>query len=368
MTICRISGISACLSLSNVASILGVKTIHGFALLCLLVSACKEPIRTYRVAVEPNRELETASPGALPRDIPSAPSPQVVWQAKAGWEQEPPGQFLKAAYRIPGVGRLTVSTLPGDGGGLAENVNRWREQVQLPRLPDSEIQGQSMTVNGSDHELLLFNLTADQVSADTQGIFAAILPLEKETWYFKITAPANLLRESGASVFTAFLGTVRVVAATDGKTEASTTTAKPQILCNTPEGWESGPAGSMRAASFTIRGSNGATADVSVIPLGGNSGTRLENVNRWRSQVQLPPLSSENDPALGEDRDSVHGKIFFTQMVSEQPVLDGRKVALSAAILRRGDITWFFKITGEADLVQNHREKFLNFVGSSQFP
>lgn len=350
------------------ASISGVRTTHGFALLCLLVSACKEPIRTYRVAVEPNHGQQNPPPAALPRDMPSAPSTQVVWQAEAGWEQEPPGQFLKAAYRIPDLGRLTVSTLPGDGGGLAENVNRWRQQVKLPRLPDSEIQGQSMTVNGSDHELLLFNLTTDQMSADTPGIFAAILPLEKETWYFKITAPANLLRESGASVFTAFLGSVRVVAATEGKTAASTTPVKPQIQCETPAGWESGPAGSMRAASFTIRGPNGATADVSVIPLSGNSGTRLENVNRWRSQVQLPPLSSENDPALGEDRDSALGKIFFTQMVSEQPVLDGRKVAISAAILRRGDITWFFKITGESDLVQNHREKFLNFVGSSQFP
>ncbi len=135
-----------------------------------------------------------------------------------------------------------------------------------------------------------------------------------------------------------------------------------------PEGWDEGAPSSMRVASFAIKGADGATADVSVIPLPGNSGSVLDNVNRWRGQIHLPPLSSADDPALGTEMDGKAGKLIVTHMVSEGAVLDGTKAAISAAILKANGITWFFKMTGEAALVTAQREAFEEFVRSATFP
>ena len=124
----------------------------------------------------------------------------------------------------------------------------------------------------------------------------------------------------------------------------------------------------MRVASFAITGEDGATADVSVIPLPGDSGTVLENVNRWRGQIQLPPLASDDDPALGTKKNGTAGEFFITHMTSTEAVADGKKAAISTAILKAGGITWFFKITGEASLVEANREKFEAFALSATFP
>jgi hypothetical protein len=114
----------------------------------------------------------------MPAPAAPAESEGVTWQAMPGWTEEDAGQFLTAAYTIPDLGRLTVSKLAGEGGGLAANVNRWRGQVNLEPLPEAEIKGQPMPVTGSGHEMLLFNLTKKNPAADAEGIFAAVLPLQ----------------------------------------------------------------------------------------------------------------------------------------------------------------------------------------------
>lgn len=337
-------------------------------LLCLALCSCKdEEIRTYRVAVEPEAEAPVKQDTGGHDH--AAHSDSVTWRALPGWTAEEAGKFLTAAYAVPELGRLTVSKLGGDGGGLAANVNRWRGQVNMQPLPEDEVRGQPMPVTGSDREMLLFNLNPDEAPADAEGIFAAVLPLGSETWYFKLTGPSAKLRENGGTVFMDFLSDVRIAGEQQAAPPAAPAPAKaPMIKVTAPEGWEASQGSSMRVASFAINGEDGATADVSVIPLPGDSGSVLDNVNRWRGQVQLPPLAGADDPALGVEMDGEAGKLFVTHMVSTEAVLDGKKAAISTAILKAEGITWFFKITGDASLVEANREKFENFARTATFP
>ena len=94
----------------------------------------------------------------------------------------------------------------------------------------------------------------------------------------------------------------------------------------------------------------------------------LDNVNRWRGQIQLPPLSSADDPAVGTEMVGKAGKLIVSHMVSESAVLDGKKAAISTAILKVEGMTWFFKITGDEALVEANREKFEEFARSATFP
>src|SRR5262245_25745365 len=51
-----------------------------------------------------------------------------------------------------------------------------------------------------------------------------------------------------------------------------------------PAGWTEQPASGMRAASFRVPAGE-EFIEVSVVPLGGEAGGELANVNRWRGQL-----------------------------------------------------------------------------------
>jgi len=339
---------------------------------CLICSCKDDEIRTYKVASDSTAE-SPAPPAADPADAASkqeapgaAQTDSIVWQAPKDWKQEAAGQFLTAAYALPGGGRVTVSKLGGDGGGLAANVNRWRGQLGFKPLDDKDVVGQPLKITDSDEEMLLFNLTSENPPADAQGILAGVLPLKTESWYFKFSGPVDLLRKS-EDLFMEFLRSVRI-AGSRKSAPATTPSGGKKIHVTAPDGWTASEGSSMRAASYGIAGPDGTSADVSVIPLPGDSGSVLDNVNRWRAQLQLAPLASADDPALGKKEQCPAGEIFISHMTSTEPVTDGKKAAIGTAILKRPDMTWFFKITGEATLVQANLEKFETFVRSTTFP
>jgi hypothetical protein len=78
-------------------------------------------------------------------------------------------------------------------------------------------------------------------------------------------------------------------------------------------------------------------------------------------------LEKEDDPALGETTQSPNGAITLVHMTSAEPLFSGdRHAAISAAILRTADTTWFFKLTGEANMVTAQRARFVDFVRTAQ--
>jgi len=140
----------------------------------------------------------------------------------------------------------------------------------------------------------------------------------------------------------------------------------PQLKYQLPEGWQEKPPAEMRVASFTALGTNGQSADVSVIPLG-IVGKDLELVNMWRSQVQLPATSDPNaikqaEPvAIGADQ----GRLF--NFVSDQPMIGQSRQRILVAMLTRGTMSWFFKMTGEDAFVTSQKDNFIQFLKSVSF-
>ncbi len=65
-----------------------------------------------------------------------------------------------------------------------------------------------------------------------------------------------------------------------------------------PESWREQPLSEMRLGSFKVEGPNADTADVSVIAFPGEAGGLISNINRWRGQLQLSPLSEEQLPEV----------------------------------------------------------------------
>jgi hypothetical protein len=112
----------------------------------------------------------------------------------------------------------------------------------------------------------------------------------------------------------------------------------------------------MRKASFAVPGPGG-SADLSVTAFPGDVGGELANVNRWRGQVGLRPLSDADLPGAAE-RVQLNGMQFvIVDLAGGQS-----PKRLLGAIVPFGDGTWFFKLLGPDAVVAANRQAFLDFL------
>jgi hypothetical protein len=126
-----------------------------------------------------------------------------------------------------------------------------------------------------------------------------------------------------------------------------------------PDGWQEKTASQMRVASFGISVS-GKTADVSVVPLSGMAGGDFANVNRWRGQLGLQPLTDDEIAKLAE-------KITVAGQPADLYDLAGGAQRILGVILHRDDTAWFFKMTGDANLVEKQKPAFTSFLKTLHF-
>jgi hypothetical protein len=125
-----------------------------------------------------------------------------------------------------------------------------------------------------------------------------------------------------------------------------------------PAEWRQKPASAMRKGSFTIPGNGGEDGDLSITAFPGDVGGELANVNRWRGQVQLPPVT-EADLASEVTRAEHDGLKFaivdFTATGSNPHRILGAIVPFEGA-------TWFFKLAGPDAVVGGAKTSFIAFL------
>jgi len=132
-----------------------------------------------------------------------------------------------------------------------------------------------------------------------------------------------------------------------------------------PEGWSEQPLSEMRLGSFKVEGPNAASADISVIAFPGEAGGLLSNINRWRGQLQLPPLEEDQ---LWKSVQRTEVNNVPTYLVDFQTAENAAKSSrILGAVLQTADRAWFVKMTGPPEFIQGQRQKFVEFVNSFRF-
>ena len=126
-----------------------------------------------------------------------------------------------------------------------------------------------------------------------------------------------------------------------------------------PETWAEVPPSAMRYASFAA-GPNENKVDISIVTFSGEGGGDADNVNRWRQQIGLPPMTPAD---VATQIESLKGDVAAFSIVD----IAGPNARTVAAWTRREGQVWFFKATGPSGAVEKEKPNFVKFVQSVRF-
>jgi len=121
-----------------------------------------------------------------------------------------------------------------------------------------------------------------------------------------------------------------------------------------PKGWTTTQAGGMRYATLKPAGN----AEVSVVMLSGPAGGELANVNRWRSQLGLPPVE---EGTLAGSRQVVKAKAGTVAVF--EFANSGSRMVVGLRTTTDGN-TWFLKLMGEDAPVGQAKTDFVKLLGT----
>jgi len=179
-----------------------------------IVDANREGFEALLASVEllapPTGSMATRSlpPGAVAQGS----NPQ--WTTPENWAPGRPSQMRKGSFAVIGEGGLaldiSITAFPGDVGGIASNVNRWRGQLGLSPVDPQTAEGliTRMPINGK--ECLLVDLVSEQPIAGRTvpvRMIVGTIMHEGASWFFKMAGDAPLADEERDG-FIAFLQSV----------------------------------------------------------------------------------------------------------------------------------------------------------------
>ena len=134
-----------------------------------------------------------------------------------------------------------------------------------------------------------------------------------------------------------------------------------ELIWEKPDSWVSSEGSSMRLASFAIP-YPGDSGDLSVIQLGGDGGGLKSNVNRWRGQLNLEPISLIEIEKNIIMKEGSLGNYKIIQIINQK--MDS---AFLCAIIPNDNITIFVKLSLKPIGINEVKDDFITFCSSLNF-
>ena len=184
--------------------------------------------------------------------------PPITWTAPEGWQREGKTALRVETFRFGSKENpleLSVTPLGREAGSLLDNVNRWRGQLGLKNIDEAELNKIVRELDVDGVKAMLVDLTGigsakGRMNAPFAKAHPPVRPRENRE-----EAPAAL-----------------------------------PLTFRAPLDWkERAPRGGISLATYDITDGDRA-AEITITRAGGNL---ADNVNRWRGQVGLNPVSEE---------------------------------------------------------------------------
>jgi hypothetical protein len=289
------------------------------------------------------------------------------WTLPEGWKDDPTGKAPRfgreASIRI-GQGssqlELAVSRLPmpkeGRESWLLGNINRWRGQLELPAIARSELQEFTDEIKAGDQTAIKVDFRGKYAGPPAAKMFAG------DGIHGRPETSATKTPSDSASAQAAAAQAAAAQAA------AATASARRPLPfdADVPSDWKPGRMNEFRVAAYYVGGGEGAApAEVIVTPLGPAAGDLKANVDRWRGEIKLPPITTGELAELTKKIEVDGQQADYVHLIG--PAGGSSREATLGVILRRPDRVWFFKLRGPVDVVEREKEQFETFVKSVKF-
>lgn len=259
---------------------------------------------------------------------------QPNWDLPPGWEpaQNPEGKGRFATVSIPADGKpleMTVSALvtpsTDPAAYLLMNVNRWRGQLKQPRFGAEGFFKNSETIKLED------DLTA---------------------WVVNLV---GWTQESEGPL-------TRPPMASAGQERPAQGSPKLPFQYKVTDTWAPAELNQFRIAAWKVKDGD-QLVTITVTVAGGNL---VDNVNRWRGQVKLPPLdAAELRKTIQEIK---MGSATGSYVVLAAPEGTENPETILGVVVPTPDRQYFLKMQGNSPLAARERQNFEAFVQSVQFP
>ena len=309
-------------------------------------------------------------------DAPTTPGMEtaegrIEWTKPDAWTELAPTAFRKGNYIVEdaegGKAEITVSSFPGNVGGVLANVNRWRGQAGLSPIDSNQLEQSLSNLTVDGHRGSLVDILPETEDASATRILAAIFLHGGESWFFKMSGPQSIVAGERER-FVEMVNGLRFFDSDAPSPSAQVKQTNSELAFDVPTGWTESTGSSLRIASYEIVKEGFPAADFSITSFPGDAGGIAPNVNRWRQQIGLPRWSEAEVQASREVVEA--GELSF-YLFDLMPETDEEKVNVKerifAAILKRDDRSWFYKLRGDAFLLETQRKKFRQVLTSSRF-
>ena len=130
-----------------------------------------------------------------------------------------------------------------------------------------------------------------------------------------------------------------------------------------PAHWVAKTGSSVRKGSYAISGAGG-EADLSIIAFPGAVGGDLANLNRWREQVGLPPVSQAEFEASAQRLERNGLRMTVVDLAGTGA--DAKRIL--GAMIPYSGATWFVKMMGPDALVAKEKTAFMAFLDTIKAP
>jgi hypothetical protein len=321
----------------------------------------------------------------LVRHVPPAEEGELKWKAPAEWPEIPHGQMSLKDYQVstePPI-KLTVTRFNLMGSletTVVENINRWRKQLGLPPSSATELAKSLAETDADGRPVFALDVSSDPSAGPVRRMLAALVLEADGAWAFKVMGPADAVGPQKGR-FDELVKSLRYEAADEKPAKPQAEKGSPAEDAAAPvagisemplpQGWHLLPPDPQRSmmGGRSIRFGDGkAQGEVVITHMGAASLSNIMlNVNRWRSQVGLPP--APDDSAHPATRISfAQGPGLIREFAAPENVEGVRKRQWVAYTqFPKSDTVWFFRLVGPYDLATQAKPQFDAFVKAVKF-
>lgn len=307
--------------------------------------------------------------------MPGARSKTFQWKTPTGWEEVKTSSSRDGSWRVKGEPQTdcSLSKLPGSGGGLLMNVNRWRKQMGAPEIDAAAVAAlPRKTLLGT--EAVYVDIPGRYGGSMGKGgpiddarMLGFLLELPTGAVFLKFTGPAKVV-EANQAQFAQLAASIQI-AAHGGAGHANMppprrSSGRPEFTWTVPPTWEPRKDRGGRVITVAPKGSKG--TECYLYLLSGDGGGIDLNINRWRQQMGQKALTAEEIAAL-ERIDALGTKVVVVKIQGPYSGMGGEQIdgaLLYGAVMLKDSYLLTAKMRGPASEVGDQWDNFIAFCKS----